>query len=197
MAVVESESIERFVPESLRETRIFSLPLHRWLITLLGVAIALGFAYLGTRLLVPLLSPLIRRMTGEPDGRHMATLLAPLRVILLAAGFGALAILSATVLGRRFWIVSAKAIAVFGVAWLAGRFSHIVAERARRHLTRRQRAGRLAVLTLSHRLFKIGVTALAIMDIIVAGGSGFAYPSQTLYLTRDKSGTSRWKGASE
>ena len=27
---------------------------------------------------------------------------------------------------------------------------------------------------------------LGIMDVIVAGGSGFAYPSQTLYMTRDQ-----------
>ncbi|MEO8594001.1 MAG: mechanosensitive ion channel family protein [Candidatus Solibacter sp.] len=166
---VEAESIDRFVPQALR-IRIFSLPLYRWLVTLLGVAVALAFAYLGTKLLVPLLSPLIRRMTGEPDDRHLATLLAPLRVIVLAAGFGALAIVSATVLGRRFWIVSAKAIAVFGVAWLAVRFSDIVAERASRHLTRRQRAGRVAVLTLSHRLFKIGVTAVAIVVLVYAAG---------------------------
>ena len=103
---------------------------------LLGIVLALGLASLGSRLLWPLVRPLIRRITREQDDRHFDALRAPLWLILLALGFRALASLSLTVLGRQFWIQLAAAMAVIGFTWLVIRISDVVADRAASALTK-------------------------------------------------------------
>ena len=167
---LEEEGIGKLLPSRLREVRIFSLPLYRWLGTLLGLAVAWAFAYVGGRLLVPLLRSLLRRFQAHSDDRPVPTLVAPLRVILLAAGFRVLSMVSATALSRQFWVSSSQAIALFGVAWLAIRASNIAAERATQTLTRRQLTGKVATFTLLHRLFKIGVIILAAVVLVWASG---------------------------
>jgi MscS family membrane protein len=167
---LENHSIETLLPRQLREIRIFSLPLYRWLGTLLGLLLALGFAFLGSRLLIPLVRPLIRRITQEPDDRRMPTLVAPLRIIVLAAGFRVLATLTATALSRQFWINSAQCMAVFGAAWLVARASNIVVEIAVGRLSRRQQTGKLAALALLHRMFKIGVLIIAVVISVYSLG---------------------------
>ena len=52
---------EKYVPQALVDTTIFSLALYRWIAIIIGLALALGLGALLTRALVPLL----RRMSGE------------------------------------------------------------------------------------------------------------------------------------
>jgi MscS family membrane protein len=167
---LEGSGIERLLPARLREVRIFSIPLYRWVGTLFGLAIAWTFAYLGSMLLLPLFRPLLRRFTHDPDDRWMPTLVLPLRIILLAAAFRVLSTVSATALSRQFWISSAQAMAVFGLAWLVSRASNIVADRATQILNRRQLTGKVATLILLHRLFKVAVSILAAVVLVWASG---------------------------
>ena len=169
-AQLDEGGIERFVPKQLREIRVFSLPLYRWLGTLAGVLFALGIAWMGTRLLFPLVPLLARRITREPDDRRLRKLRAPLWVILFAAGFRTLAIISVTVLGRRFWIGLAIAIALLGVTWLVIRCSDIAWELAGRRFVRNHMEGKLAVLSLLHRLFKISVALAGVIALVYASG---------------------------
>jgi MscS family membrane protein len=61
--------------------------------------------------------------------------------------------------------------AVMGFTWLVVRISNIAAERWAASITKRQTSSKLAVLTLLHRLFKIGVaTAGAVTTVYVVGG---------------------------
>ena len=166
----DADSIERLVPRPLQEIRVFSLPLYRWLGTLFGVVAALGLAWLGSRLLFPLVRPLMRRITREQDDRRLVKLRVPIWLILLAAGFRILAMLSLTVLGRQFWINLAVAIAIFGTTWLVIRFSDIAKELAVLRLTKRQLESKRAVLALSHRAFKIGVALAGAVAMIYARG---------------------------
>jgi len=167
---INAYGVERLVPEGLREIRILKVPLYRWLEVVLGVVLALVLAKLATHLLVLLLRPVIRRMTREEVDQRLSRMTAPLRVIFLAAGVRMLAAFSATVLGRQAWTNLAAVLAVIGFAWLLIRLSDIVAELARRRLTRSQRAGKLAVLNLFHRLSKIVVAILAVLLMIYASG---------------------------
>jgi MscS family membrane protein len=167
---IDDSSIEKLVPRPLREIRIFSLPLYRWLGTLLGVLAAVGLAWLGARALFPLVGPLIRRITQEQDDRRLLKLRLPFRLILLSVGFRILAMLSLTVLGRQFWISLAIGIAIFGTAWLVIRISDIVMELTRLRLTRGQLESKRAVLALSHRAFKIAVALAAAVAMVYASG---------------------------
>jgi MscS family membrane protein len=168
---VDTPDIANYIPRELREIRVFSWPLYRWLGVLLGIVIALGLATLGSRILIPLLRPLIRRVTHERDYGRLDALRAPLWLVLLALGFRTLAGLSLTALGRQFWIRWAAAMAVLGFTWLVMRISDLVADRAARRLSQVGPASKLAVLILLRRLFKIGAAiAGVVMVVYVAGG---------------------------
>ena len=169
-AEVDAFSVEEHVPQALRENKIFSVPLYRWLEIILGVLLGLLLAGLVTRILIRLLRPLLRRISPEEADRLLARMRAPVRLIFLSACFRALAAFSVTLLARRTWTRFAVMLAVIGFAWLVIRSSDIAAELAVQRLTRRQRASKLAVLNLLHRLFKIGVAVLAAVVMIYASG---------------------------
>lgn len=158
---------ESYIPLRLRNTRIFSVPLYRWIGTLAGVGLTLLLAWLVSRLLWPLVLYLIRRINGEQDNRRFAALRPPLCLILVALGLHTLGGLSLTVLSRQFWGQAAAALAVLGTTWLFIRASDVVADRAARTLTRRQAGSKLAVLSLLHRLLKVGLA--------IAGGVAILY----------------------
>ncbi len=168
---IDTGEIGKLVPERLRGIRIFSVPLYRWLEALLGISIALLFAFAGARFLSAVLQAVIRRVSRERDVRRPARVQTPLRLILLAAAFRMLAIWSPTVLGRQFWVKSALFIALLGVTWLVIAASDFVAERLARRFTERQLTGKLAVLSLLHRLFKVGAVILGVVaTVYLAGG---------------------------
>jgi len=81
---IKGAGIERFVPEALRDINLFSVPLWRWLVSILFIALAFLAASIVTRLLEALLRLAARRMTGEAVNRRFPSLAQPLRLLLLA-----------------------------------------------------------------------------------------------------------------
>lgn len=168
---IDAKSIERLVPQALRGIVVFGMQLSRLLGTIIGLVMVWLFVTLGSWALFPVLRLLIRRLTREQNDHRLNAVLAPLRLILFAVGFLVLAKFSATALGRQFWIKSALGMAVAGVGWLAIRISNIVSDLAIRRLNRQQLAGKIAVVAMLHRLFKIAAVVLAVVAIIyLAGG---------------------------
>ena len=172
LELVELPHLERYVPRSLREVRIFSLPLYKWIGTLLVVVLAMILASIGSRLLFAVARPLFRRVTHGKDDPRLSVIRAPLWMILVGLGFRFQSTLSLTVLARQFWIRMSAMMSILGFAWLVVRISNIVVERAVGRLAQREFAGKMAVFTLFHRLFKISVgIAAGVMIIYAAGGS--------------------------
>ncbi len=170
LAEGETKDFEEYIPEALRDLRVFSIPLYRWVGTLLGICFALAGAALGSRLLFALVRPLVRRLTHEQDDRRLTPIRGPFWLLLLAIGFRALAGFSVNVLGRQFWIQSAVIIAVIGFTWLVIRFSDVAMGRAVRRLTKTPSSSKVAVLYLFHRLFKIGAAVAGAVVIVYAVG---------------------------
>jgi len=169
--LIETRDWEAYIPRSLRTNRLFSIPLYRWLGAILAFGVALLLAWLGSRLLWLILRPLIRRITREAEDRHFALLRGPLWLILLAAFGRVLGSFALTVLGRQVWTQLTGAMAVIGFTWLVVRISDIAAERGAASLARRQASSKLAVMTLLHRLFKIGAATVgAVATVYVVGG---------------------------
>ncbi len=165
-AELDDFGVERFVPAKLRAVRIFSIPLYRWLLTLVEALLAWGLAGLGSRLLFALL----RRLVRGQDDRRLSRLWRPVWLIFLAAAFRVIAAVSSTVLGRQLWISLTVAMAVIGAGWLAMRISDIVADLAARRLARHQLESKRAVLSLFHRMFKAGVLVAGVVILIYASG---------------------------
>lgn len=168
---INSPGLERFFPPVLRQIRLFTLPLWRWLIIIFTVAAAIVFASLLTRILVPVLRPAVRRMTGQTDDRYLLSLRRPMRLILLAVAVRLVATLALSVLARAFWTNASHVLAIAGVSWLLMQFSDVVSELRSRQLIRRQNTSQIAVVALVHRLFKILVLFLAVA--LLLHGAGF------------------------
>jgi MscS family membrane protein len=167
---IEDIGIEKYVPRNIREIRLFSFPVYRWIGVLLGVLLAIGLSAILTRALLPLIRLLIVRFANTPDFCHESILRGPLRLLFLACGMRILSLIAVTALARRVWNSSAITFAVIGFAWLLIRFSDIVAERVGRSLTQRQLTAKLAVVALSRRLFKVAVATAAALALLYASG---------------------------
>jgi MscS family membrane protein len=162
--------IERFFPRILREIKIFSLPLWRWLSIILGVVLAVVLASLVTRALIPLLRPLVRRMAGHEDDRYLLSLRGPMRLVMLAIAIRVLAHFAVSLLARNFWTRVSIVLAIAAFSWLLIQFSDIVSALRSRQLLRMQATGQIAVLALAHRLFKILVLFVAVALLLNGAG---------------------------
>jgi MscS family membrane protein len=167
---INAPGIERFFPRPLREIKLFGLPLWRWLTILLSVTLAVVLASLVTRALIPLLRPALRRMTGQEDDHYLLSLRQPVRLLLLAIAVRILAALAITLLAREFWINVSEVLAIAGFSWLLIQFSDVVSDLRARQLLRRQTTSQVAVLALTHRLFKILVIFFAVVLLLHGAG---------------------------
>lgn len=183
---------EKYVPRPLVDIKIASLPLYRLIGMIIGLALALGLGALVTRALVPLLRPLLRRMTGEEDDRTLVSIKTPLRLILISVAIRLFSTLSVSLQMRQFWTRVSVTVGILGMAWLLIKSSNIVSEFYIRSLRRRDRPGKIALWTLVHRLFRtivVVVTALvflhragtdltAILAGLGIGGLAIAFAAQ-------------------
>ena len=168
-AVAEEMSaydIEPYLPRILVDTTISSFPLYRWIVTILGLALALGLGGVITRALVPLLRPLLRRITGEEDDRILVSIKEPVRLLMISLVIRLLMSLSASIHVRQFWIRVAAAVAIIGLAWLLIKFSNIFAELGLRSLRRRRMTGKTAMWTLGRRLSKALIVVVAALLLL-------------------------------
>lgn len=163
---IASARLPSFFPLPFFQTRFLSLPLWRWLVIIVGIALSLAAASLVTRALMILLRCLVRRRTGVQDDRRVVALRAPVRLVMLAVAIGAIASLSASLVAREFWTHSAEVLAVVGVAWLVMKFSDIFSDVGSQHLSRRRAPHKVAVLALANRFFKILVLFIAVLVLL-------------------------------
>jgi len=167
---INAPGMERFFPKSFRETKLLTLPLWRWCLIVLSIALAAFLASLLTRTLVLLLRPAVRRMTGQTDDRYLLSLKWPMRLLLLAIAIRLLGSMGLSVLARAFWTNVSHVLGVAGVCWLLIQFSNVVADLRSRQLIRRQATSQIAILSLMHRLFKILVLFAAVALLLHTAG---------------------------
>lgn len=169
-AEIGEPSLTKLFPAPLLNIRILSLPLWRWIVVLLALTLAMFLAKWVALGLIPLLRPVFRRFTGEELDQRITSLRGPLRLIFLALAIRLLGVVALSLLGRQFWTNAAEIIAVFGFGWFATQFSDIVSDLTSRKLLRRQAPGKLAIVALSRRLFKILV--IFVVGIILLRDAG-------------------------
>jgi MscS family membrane protein len=162
---------EKHIPRILVDTKILSLSLYRWIAVIIGLALAVGLGALVTRALVPLLRPLLRRMTGEEDDRTLRSIKAPLRLILVSVAFRFFSTFSTSLAMRQFWTRVAITIGIIGLAWLVIKSSDGVSELYIMSLRRRGRPGKIAMWTLVRRLFRATVVVVTALVFLHRAGS--------------------------
>ena len=162
--------LARYLPAPLVEITFLSQPLYRWILVPLFLALAWLLGSVFARGIMPLLRPLLRRLTGDQDETASVSLGAPMRLVLVAFAIRAFSTFSVSLQSRQFWTRVATAVAIIGVAWLLIRFSKIVSELTSRRLVQRRMFGRVAVLALAGRLFRALVTIVAALALLYRAG---------------------------
>jgi MscS family membrane protein len=167
---LNDEGVDRFVPQSLKNIKVFAFPVWRLLIVAFFIVLALVAASLLTRALIPLLVLLIRRTTGRDTTRYLPPLKQPLRLLVLALLFRYLAEIALSLLGRTLWTDAASILVVAGVSWFLIQASNIVSDVKSQQLVRLQATDQIAVLALARRVFKILVLFFAIVYLLRGAG---------------------------
>jgi len=160
----------RYLPQSLSQIRIFSIPLWRWIAIAVGLALALASASWVTRALILLLRPFLRRFTGEENERRLEMLKGPVRLLLIGLVMRVLSAYSISLLTRQLWNNLALVLTVIGSAWLLVRCSDLTSPLISRRLRRENRADKIGVLDLARRLWKILVALAAIAILLNRAG---------------------------
>jgi MscS family membrane protein len=163
--------IERFVWPPLRETRFLDVPLWRWILLPLALALALVVAWLLGRGVFAVLSPLLSRLTRQPAVIPLARIRGPVRLILLSlVMFVWLSGSQLPLLVRLYFRQLAAAVGITSLAWLVLRLVDIAAHLVEARLRSLNQAGRVAIANLIQRLTKALVVVIGALTLLYLAG---------------------------
>jgi hypothetical protein len=150
---IATTPVNRFLPEFLIDARIGDLRLIDWIVIFLAVpAFFIATAFLN-RLLVPLMRPIWRRLSGEEPHASKAALPVPARLLLLALlGRWLLSVLPLSLIVREFWASAAIVITIIAVAWLLVLLNGEIEAFIRRHVLRNKSPETVSLLRVVRRL---------------------------------------------
>jgi MscS family membrane protein len=163
--------IEKYVPKQLRTTRWFSVPVYRWLSFPIILILALGAASILSRILLKLFRRILHHLAKETDERKLATMVGPLRLLMLALFLNGASYLTVSFLGRQFWRKAAATLSVIALAWLMIRLMDVVANLRIRRMQRLNRPGDTALARLLNRLAKVTVAVAACLILLSFSGT--------------------------
>jgi len=167
---LEAPWFEAYVPKSLVENRILGIPVFRWIVIPLVIAVAFFVVLLITSA-VGLLIRGIFRLLGTSPIVLRAGFLGPVRVLILAYLIFAIAPLAKTLVGRQIWRdVVAQAFAILGFAWLLMRVLDLITDVAVARFRRTNSLPRIAHLRLSRWVFKAAIAVVALVAILYKVG---------------------------
>jgi MscS family membrane protein len=165
-----SLGLEKYVPPLLMQIKLFSIPLYRWIVLILALAVSIALGSWIANALSPLLRRALRRLTGEEDKRALASIKAPIRVLLISGVILLFSNLSTTLYMRQFWKNVGGILALIGLAWLVIRLIGILSTLHAKHLLGRQMQGKIAMWALLSRLSKAAVIIVA--GLLLLHGAG-------------------------
>ena len=150
-ASVHHTDYEHFFP-AWTHVHLFSLPLWRWAIILICIALTFGIATLLTRATLWLLRGLFRKKMSVSIENVALTLKAPVFFLMLALIDRVAGGYAITALGRGYWRTIALVIAWISGAWLLMRVTDIFIHVARYHLLMQSQMERITFVSLLGRV---------------------------------------------
>jgi MscS family membrane protein len=169
-AYAETKDLGGRISSSFLNFRILGIPLWRWLLILLTLALVVFLAFSLTGAITPLLRFAGKRLTGEREAARLTSLRKPLVTILLSISLRFLASYSISLLGRQIWTNIARLLAIVGVAWLVIAVVNIISNQAIRRLVITQSSDKIALIALLRRSF--GVLVVLVAFIVLLHGAG-------------------------
>jgi MscS family membrane protein len=162
-----SIGLEKHIPQPLVQIKLFSIPIYRWIVFIFALVIAVA---LGSTV-AHALFPLLRRLIGEEDKHALASIKAPIRVVLISAVILLSSSLSTTLYMRQFWRNVGGTVALVGLAWLLIQLIGILSTLYARRLLSRQMQGKIAMWALLSRLLKAAVFIVAALLLLHGAGA--------------------------
>jgi MscS family membrane protein len=166
-----SLGFEKHIPQQLVQIKLLAIPLYRWIVFILTLAIAVALGSSVAHAVSPLLRRALRRLTGQEDKFAFASIKAPIRVVLISAAILLFSKLSVTLYMRQFWKSVGGTVAAIGLTWLLIKLIGILSTLQARHLMSRQMQGKIAMWALFSRLLKAAVVIAAALFLLHSAGA--------------------------
>ncbi len=167
---LEAPVIDRYLPAALTQTRLFHVPLWRWLGFFVLLPLFFVMARLVSLALIPLIQPLIRRLAHRDEVQPADRLKTPLNMFVLALAFYAYAPLSHSAMSRMFWNRMGASLTAISLAWLFLRLVDILVERMAKVYHMTESSGRIAIARLGGQVCKgIAIVTAAATTLYYAG----------------------------
>ena len=161
---------ENELPRWMVETKLFSVPLWRWLLLVVSLVLILVVAGLLSRLLQWILARALGRMLPISGDKVIRKLRLPIFFLLLAAALHFFSQYSLTVLARQFWNEAAVVLLAVGVTWLLIRISELVAVYVTQGQTSSVATARATFVAVAVRVFKIAAVLFACLALLSRAG---------------------------
>jgi MscS family membrane protein len=168
-ASVQQKDYAKYFPKWMA-THLLSMPIWRWFLTLLNVALFLVAASLVTRLLLWLFRTAFRKKMTPYIEAAVLRLRGPIFGLTLAFVIHLAGEHAITALARHYWDLSAKLVAWFSAAWLLLRLTDIVVSFERTRLLRQARVERVTFIGLLGRFFKVLIVIIVFLLLLRGAG---------------------------
>jgi MscS family membrane protein len=165
--------VEQNIPKTLLETRLLRISLWGWIAVILGIPFAFLIAWIITWALLPLIKVLTRRFMQRSVENDVARIAGPIRVLVLAALFYCISLLSPSILASLYWGGVAQTVGVIGTIWLCLRLIDIGMGSFEGSTLAPASSGRVAMLRLFSKLSK-GL-AVVVGGVVILYGAGINF----------------------
>jgi MscS family membrane protein len=160
-------SAEDVLPQFVMTTRFLGVILFNWFVLLIGMPLFYYLTGLLNRLLGPLVGPLRRHLSKNPDLPNPAFLPAPVRLLLLALALRwMITSVSLPLLARQIWSSVAVVIAIAAGVWLFILLNSWTEHYSQRFARRHDITGITALVRLVRRFVDLLVIFAGVMGIL-------------------------------
>ena len=166
----QHDRIEQYVPNFLRDIKLFNYPLWRWI----SISLLILFAWFFTSVIIVGHRLIYRRFTKRQKKQDIKRFKGPIRVLALSLGFYIASLLSFSLLSSLFFSRVSETLAIIGITWLCLYFVDPVIDRMmkRRQLTKS--SAKIALARLLNKIIKV---------IIIIIGATFIFYMANLNFT--------------
>ena len=166
----QHDRIEQYVPNFLRDKKIFNYPLWRWI----AISLLILFAWFFTSVIIVGHRFIYRRFTKRQQKQDVKRLKGPIRVLALSLGSYIASLLSYSLLSSLFFSRVSETIAIIGITWLCLYFVDPVIDRMTKRRQMPKSSGKIALARLLNKTIKA---------IIIIIGATFIFYMANLNLT--------------
>lgn len=191
-AGTDSFWLEAYLPDRLKDAQFLGTPFWRWLLWILGLAIAWGGSAVLQTIVRSAWRPILRRLDPDEPQPIPLALSGPFRVFIFALIVMFLSSFAATILSRQLCFRVGATIAVFSGGWLLSRVIDSAANIFGHRIQRRTGVTHSSTIWLMQRAAKVvvglvGILCLlklanveltAILTGLGIGGLAFAFAAQ-------------------